>query len=84
MQTLVTMERNNLVEGMDLNEDDDLNFCDECVYGKHHCIPFHLSGVFMQRKFLRLCIQTCGLMATSHGGAKYFLTFIDDFSRKTF
>jgi hypothetical protein len=22
--------------------------------------------------------------ATSHGGAKYFLTFIDDFSRKTF
>jgi hypothetical protein len=23
-------------------------------------------------------------MATSHGRAKYFLTFIDDFSRKTF
>jgi hypothetical protein len=22
-------------------------------------------------------------MATSHGGAKYFLTFIDDFSKKT-
>jgi len=23
-------------------------------------------------------------MTTSHGGAKYFLTFIDDFFRKTF
>jgi hypothetical protein len=38
------MERNNLVEGMDLNGDHDLNFCDGCVYGKHHCTPFPLSG----------------------------------------
>jgi hypothetical protein len=43
MLTLTTMERNNLVEGMDLNEDHDLNFYDECVYGKHHCTPFLLS-----------------------------------------
>jgi hypothetical protein len=33
MQTLITMERNNLVEGMDFNGDHDLNFCDACVYG---------------------------------------------------
>jgi hypothetical protein len=30
-----------------------------------------------------LHIDLCGPLATSHGGAKYFLTFIDDFSRKT-
>ncbi len=29
-------------------------------------------------------MKLCGPMATSHGGVKYFLTFIDDFSRKTF
>jgi hypothetical protein len=78
------MERNNLVESMDLNKDHDLNFCDGCVYGKHHCIPFPLNGVLMQRKFLRLCTQTYDPMATSHGRAKYFLTFIDDFLGKHF
>jgi len=44
------MERNNLVEGMDFNEDHDLSFCDECVYGKHHCSPFPFTKVLMQRK----------------------------------
>jgi hypothetical protein len=40
-------------------------------------------GVLMQRKFLGLCTQTCGPI-TSHGGAKYFLTFINEFIGKTF
>jgi hypothetical protein len=47
-------------------------------------LHFLLMGVLMQKNFLGLCIQICGPMATSHGRAKYFLTFIDDFSRKTF
>jgi hypothetical protein len=34
------MERNNLIEGMELNWDHDLSFCDGCVYGKHHYTPF--------------------------------------------
>ncbi len=29
-------------------------------------------------------MNLCGPLATSHGGVKYFLTFINDFSRKTF
>ncbi len=50
MQTLITMERNNLVESMDLNEDHDLSFCNGCVCGKHHCTPFPFTRVLMQKK----------------------------------
>ncbi len=44
MQTLTTMENINLVEGMDINGDHDLIFCDGRAYGKHHCTPFPLNG----------------------------------------
>jgi hypothetical protein len=43
---------------MDLNGDNDLSFSDGCVYNKHHCTPFPLNGVLMQRKLLGLCTQT--------------------------
>ncbi len=33
IQTLTTMEINNLVESMDFNGNRDLNFYDGCVYG---------------------------------------------------
>jgi hypothetical protein len=35
MQALTTMDKNNLMEVMDLNGDHDLNLCDRCMYGKH-------------------------------------------------
>jgi hypothetical protein len=55
------------------------------VYGKHHCTPFPSSGGSHAKKICGFMhINLCGPMATSHGGVKYFLTFIDDFSRKTF
>jgi len=44
---------------------------------------FHFLLVF---KLFPIILHTnvCGLMkTTSHSGARYFLTFIDDFSRKT-
>jgi hypothetical protein len=51
------------------------------VYGT----PFLLSGGSHAKEihgFMHL--NLCGPMATSHGEVKYFLTFIDDLSRKTF
>jgi hypothetical protein len=69
---------------MDLNGNHDLSFCDGCVYGKHY-ISFPLSEGFHAKEICRLVhINLCGPMAiTFHGRAKYFLTFIDDFSEKT-
>ncbi len=72
-------------EGIDLNGDLDLNYCDGCGHGKHHHTPFPLSGGFRAKEILSLVhTYLCGSMATFHGGAKHFITFIDDFSRKIF
>jgi hypothetical protein len=61
-----------------------IDLCDGCVYGKHHCTPFPLSGGSHAKKIIGLVhIDLCDPMATSHEGAKDFLTFIDDFSKKT-
>jgi hypothetical protein len=75
MQALITMDKKNLVEGMDFNGDHDLNFCDRCVYGKHHDTPFPLSGGSCAREIFRLVYTNlCGsLGTTSHGKVKYFL-----------
>jgi hypothetical protein len=79
------MDKNNLVEVMDLNANNDFNFCDRCVYSKHHCTPFPLNEGSHAKEILKFVhTNLCGPMAkTSHGRAKYFITFIDDLSKKT-
>ncbi len=71
---LTTMDKNNLVESMDLNENHDLNFCDGCLYGKHHHTSFPLSGDKRAKEIIGLVhTNLCGPIArTFHGGAKYF------------
>jgi hypothetical protein len=62
-QPFSTMDRNNLVEGMDFNGGHDLSFYDGCVYGKHHHTPFPLSGGFCAKEILRIVhIDLCGPM----------------------
>jgi hypothetical protein len=79
------MDKNNLVEDMGFNGDHGLSFYDGCMYGKHHHTQFPLSGDSCAKEFFGLVhTNLCGPMATFHGRAKYFLTFIDDFSRKAF
>ena len=59
--------------------------CEGCIFGKQH------RETFPVRKSYRACTpleivhsDICGPMQTSSiGGCKYFLTFIDDYSRKT-
>jgi len=79
------MDIHNFIESMDLNGNHDLNFYNGCVYGKHLCTPFPLNEGSHGKEVLgHVHRDLCGLMATFHGGSKYFLTFIDDFFRKTF
>jgi len=58
--------------------------CEGCVEGKLARQPFPTDGANRATKVLELVhSDVCGPMrTTSFGGAKYFLTFIDDFSRK--
>ncbi len=53
IQTLTTMEINNLVESMDFNGNHDLN--GGCVYGTPSYIISFEWGFFVQKKFLSLC-----------------------------
>ncbi len=58
--------------------------CEACIQGKQHRAPFPKEGGRRATKPLEIVhSDVCGPMrTTSVGGAKYFVTFIDDFSRK--
>ena len=58
-------------------------FCEHCLYGKQTQTP-HKKGSTRKNELLALVhSDVCGPMPSpSMGGATYFTTFIDDFSRK--
>jgi len=82
-QSLENLSKRNLVNGLPhIHHPDQL--CETCIFGKNHRIPFVKEP--WRAKFLLELVHTdvCGPMnISSVGGNKYFLTFIDDFSRKT-
>jgi len=61
----------------------DLPTCEHCFFGKQTQSP-HKRGSTCKSELLSLIhSDVCGSMPTiSMGGAQYFVTFIDDFSRK--
>ena len=71
----------NLLPGLKSHE---LNFCEHCIYGKQQRVSF-MRG-FHERKthILELVYSdVCGpINVKSLGGASYFVTFIDDASKK--
>jgi hypothetical protein len=75
-----------MVEGLILKSQENLNFCEGCVFGKQHIEPFPTSRASRASKLLGLVhFDVCGpTKIPSFGGAKYFLTFIDDFLEKHF
>ena len=60
-----------------------LTMCESCIQGKMHRKPFQALGEIKSTKRLQLIhSDVCGPMKTeSLGGKKYFITFIDDYSR---
>ena len=58
--------------------------CETCIFGKNHRIPFVKEPGNAKFPLELVHTDVCGPMnISSIGGNKYFLTFIDDFSRKT-
>ena len=73
-----------MVEGLPLIG----NSCDKseaCILGKQHRLPFNFGNSRRARYPLELVhIDLVGhIQVTSIGGSTYFMTFIDDFSRRT-
>jgi len=79
------MVANRLVDGLDLPSDIELSFCESCIEGKMHRKPHKSVGEIQSTERLQLIhSDVCGPMQTqSVGGNRYFVTFIDDYSRYT-
>ncbi|WVZ14807.1 hypothetical protein V8G54_012373 [Vigna mungo] len=77
---LEELEKQGLLLGDKLQK---LDFCDHCVLGKSHRIPFGKGKHSTERPFEYVHADLWGPARTlTHGGVAYFLSIIDDFSRR--
>ncbi|KAJ0795822.1 putative RNA-directed DNA polymerase [Helianthus annuus] len=83
--TLHDMGMNEVVKGLPKISKQQSKVCESCMLGKHARKSFSKNPTWHASKPLQLVhSDICGPMQTSSiRGCKYFITFIDDFSRKT-
>ncbi|KAH9735189.1 hypothetical protein KPL71_017659 [Citrus sinensis] len=81
---LKTLQQKNMVVGLPQFEQPS-QLCEECIVSKQHRDNFPKGKSRRAKKVLELVhSDLCGLIKpTSNGGKRYFISFIDDFSRKT-
>ena len=79
---LKTAVNQKVINGVE-NLSGEMPFCDACVLGKQTRKPFKGSAEIQSTEVLQLVhSDVCGPTSVdSLGGAKYFLTFTDDYSR---
>lgn len=58
--------------------------CEICVLGKHSRKPFNEPGKRASRILELVHSDVCGPITVSFGGMRFFVSFLDDFSRKVF
>lgn len=76
--------KNGLVDGIEFKPTHN-DPCIPCLEGKHARSPFPKEGSRASSLLELVHSDLCGPMENaSLGGARYFLTFVDDFSRKVF
>ena len=81
MQTIQHAYRNNLVLGADLSNVH-ANICEPCIMGKMSRKPFKSVPVRSTRPLELVHSDVCGPMQNvSIGGSRYFVSFIDDYTR---
>ncbi|KAK2442749.1 putative mitochondrial protein [Trifolium repens] len=81
---LQILEQKNMVRGLPKLQESS-NVCSDCMIGKQHREPFPKVSTGRATKRLQLIhADVCGpIKPESNSNKRYFLTFIDDFSRKT-
>ena len=79
------LHRRNMVKGLPLIDRPE-RVCEGCIFGKQHRKTFLVGKSYRAHTRLEIVhSDICGPMQTSSiGGCNYFLTFIDDYSKKTF
>jgi len=81
---LKLLSNNKMVNGLPkINHPNQI--CEGCMLGKQHREPFPIGYAWRAKKHLQLVHTDIAgpFDVDSYGGKKYFLTFIDDFSKKT-
>ena len=82
-ESLMLMEKNKMVLGIPKLEHTN-NLCEVCVMGKQHRKSFPKKSSRASQPLELVYSDVCGpITPTSIGGNRYLLTFIDDFSGKT-
>lgn len=83
-QSLKVLHNKNMVHGLSKIEEMQ-HVCEGCALGKHHRQPFPKGVAWRAKQPLELVhTDVCGPMSTiSHGNNRYFILFIDDFTRMT-
>ena len=83
MQGLQELVKGKMVTGLDISSKSELTFCECCVQGKSHRLPFQQSSVKRTSNPLELIhSDVCGKVGTqSLGSGEYFVTFLDDHTR---
>jgi len=83
VQQLKQAVKKSHIKGIDLQDNDRLDFCEGCVEGKMSRHPFKPVGEIKSARRLKLTHSDVrGPMPTeSFNGKRYFVTFIDDYSR---
>jgi hypothetical protein len=83
-KTLEEMVAKGLVQGVDLNEKPPEQLCSACTQGKSTRLPFSESETKSERPLQLIHSDVCGPMEVpSLSGKRYFVTFIDDYSKYT-
>lgn len=86
MSNLEKLCKEEMVEGMTLNTNErSESLCEGCIMGKQHRTPNPKASLTRAtRPYCTVHSDVCGPMSVnSLGGSRYFVTFIDDFTRYT-
>ncbi|MCP3667059.1 MAG: DDE-type integrase/transposase/recombinase [Gammaproteobacteria bacterium] len=81
-QSLLKMSKDGIVDGLRVCSNAQKMFCSSCQLGKQHRLPFPKQGSRAKDLLEIIHSDVCGPMENvSMGGARFFITFIDDYSR---
>lgn len=81
-ESLSQLKKQGMVKGLPTFKRENAK-CEACIYGKQSRESFPTSSWRANRWLQLVHSDVCGPLQTSFDGCKYFLPFIDDFSRMT-
>jgi hypothetical protein len=81
-ESLSQLQKQGMVKGLPTFKKE-TSKCEACIYGKQSRESFSTSSWHANRWLQLVHSDVCGPLETSFGGCKYFLLFVDDFSRIT-